>query len=141
MTKMRSLLAKKEMTVQRMSIEMTGGRTPKYMNMGPREFVPYPYDEFTIKNIQASCIAHYSFLDPIVTNYGCSVEASYEGPVCSNVDQIPDPSKILVRFIPKQNEIVKVQLSPSGLREKLQLTNQCHYYHHHQLRNHCHCLR
>lgn len=45
-------LQKEEIIIQRLSTEVSG-KAQKYSHIGPREFVPYEYDEVTLDNIYA----------------------------------------------------------------------------------------
>ena len=65
----------------------------KYGKEGPREFVPYEFDEVTLENIKIACRAHYR------EDLACDVLASEQGPSCSRIDQIPNFKMIYVRFI------------------------------------------
>ena len=45
------ILKKEEIIIQRLSAEVSG-KAQKYSRIGPREFVPYEYDEVSIENIK-----------------------------------------------------------------------------------------
>jgi len=49
-----SIEAKEEIIVQRLSSEVTG-KQQKYMQIGPREFVPFEFDEITFDNVVEAC--------------------------------------------------------------------------------------
>ena len=53
------LLKGKELTVQRLSSEVSG-KAQKYARIGPREFVPFTEDELTIENIKRCCERHFA---------------------------------------------------------------------------------
>ena len=74
------LLKGKELTVQRLSSEVSG-KAQKYTRIGPKEFVPFTEDELTIENIKRCCERHFA------TQVGTSLE------------QIPDMKVIYVRFV------------------------------------------
>ncbi len=43
-----------ELVVQQLSAEVSG-KAQKYLRVGPREFVPFKYEELTIDNIKKAC--------------------------------------------------------------------------------------
>ena len=45
------ILKKEEIVIQRLSSEVSG-KAKKYARVGPREFVPYEYDELSAENIE-----------------------------------------------------------------------------------------
>ena len=53
------ILQKEEIIIQRLSTEVSG-KAQKYSRIGPREFVPYEYDEVTLDNIKHACIRHFA---------------------------------------------------------------------------------
>ena len=52
------ILSKEELTVQRLSSEVSG-KQQKYSRVGPREFVAYVYEEVTAENIKAAYKKHF----------------------------------------------------------------------------------
>ena len=90
------ILQKEEIVIQRLSTEVTG-KAQKYSRIGPREFVPYGYDEMTLNNIKDACTRH---LAPAVRErMTCDVLAGEQGPSCGSLEQIPDLKVVHVRFI------------------------------------------
>lgn len=90
------ILQKEEIIIQRLSTEVSG-KAQKYSRIGPREFVPFEYDEVTLDNIKHACIRHFA---PIVGECMiCDVLAGEQGPSCASLDQIPDLKVVHVRFI------------------------------------------
>ena len=53
------LLKGKELTVQRLSSEVSG-KAQKYARIGPREFVAFTEDELTIENIKRCFEGHFA---------------------------------------------------------------------------------
>ena len=53
------ILAREEVVIQRLSAEMSG-KAQKYSRIGPREFVPYDYEEVTLANIKSACKKHFA---------------------------------------------------------------------------------
>ena len=98
--KISAVLSRQELVVQRLSAELTG-KTPKYSPIGPREFVPYPFDDVTLVEIKNACISFFLNQDPTVKNSTCDVLATERGPSCNHVDQIPNLSLVHIRFVPK----------------------------------------
>ncbi|PFX18239.1 hypothetical protein AWC38_SpisGene17389 [Stylophora pistillata] len=54
-----SVVAKDEIIVQRMSSQVTG-KQQKYTRTGPREFVPFEFDEITFDNKVEACQKHFA---------------------------------------------------------------------------------
>ena len=88
------ILQKEEIVIQRLSAEVSG-KAQKYSRVGAREFVPYEYDEMTVKNIKTACTRHFTLGQRMI----CDVLAGEQGPSCSSVEQIPDLKVVHVRFI------------------------------------------
>jgi len=90
------------LTVQRLSAEVSGA-AQKYSRMGPREFVPYEYEDLTIENVKEACLQHYQNNPdegPQLEGMECDVLAGEQGPSCTSIDQVPHPTKVIhVRFI------------------------------------------
>jgi hypothetical protein len=113
------VLQREELTVQRLSAEVTG-KAQKFSRIGPREFVSFAgYDELTLTNIKLACQKH--FLPTVGKNLVCDVLAGEQGPSCSTLDQIPDLKLVHVRFInvPDEVEQVPLQLSDDYSRSNL----------------------
>ena len=89
------LLKGKELTVQRLSSEVSG-KAQKYARIGPREFVPFTEDELTIENIKRCCERH--FATQVGTSLVCDILAGQQGPSCKTLEQILDMKVIYVRF-------------------------------------------
>ena len=53
------ILQKEEIVIQRLSAEVSG-KAQKYSCVGAREFIPYEYDEMTVKNIKTACTRHFT---------------------------------------------------------------------------------
>ena len=98
--KIAAILDKEELTVQRLSSELTG-KNPKYSPIGAREFVPFCYPTFTLENIKKACIDHYQNMDQCVVHASCDVLATDRGPSCSSVEQLPNVNLMCVRFLEK----------------------------------------
>ena len=64
----------------------------KYSREGPRDFVPFEYEEVTIDNIKKACQKHFK------EHRNCDVLASEQGPSCSRIDQLPSLKIIHIRF-------------------------------------------
>ena len=64
----------------------------KYLREGPRDFVPFKYEEVTIDNINKACQKHFK------ERRNCDVLASEQGPSCSGIDQFPNLKIIHIRF-------------------------------------------
>ena len=94
------LLQGKELTVQRLSSEVSG-KAQKYARIGPREFVPFTEDELTIENIKRCCERH--FATQVGTSLVCDILAGEQGPSCKTLEQIPDMKVIYVRFVTGNN--------------------------------------
>lgn len=90
------VLKKGEIIVQRLSSDVQG-KAQKYGRIGPREFVPFPYDELTLENIKDACQNH--FKSRIDKNTVCDILAGDQGPSCSLLEQIPNFNVIHVRFV------------------------------------------
>ena len=80
-----------ELLVQRLSTEPKP-TTMKYSREGPRDFVPFEYEEVTIDNIKKACQKHFK------EHRNCDVLASEQGPSCSRIDQLPSLKIIHIRF-------------------------------------------
>lgn len=48
-----AILAREEVVIQRLSAEVSG-KAQKYSRIGPREFLPYDYEEVTLANIKTA---------------------------------------------------------------------------------------
>ena len=79
-----------------MSSEVTG-KQQKYTRIGPREFVPFEFDDITFDNIVESCQKY--FAAQIDKDMICDVLAGERGPSCKKMNQIPDHKVFYVRFI------------------------------------------
>ena len=64
----------------------------KYSREGPRDFVPFEYEDLTIDNIKKACQKHFK------EHRDCDVLASEQGPSCSGIDQLPSLKIIHIRF-------------------------------------------
>ena len=64
----------------------------KYSREGPRDFVPFEYEDVTIDNIKKACQKHFK------EHRNCDVLASEQGPSCSRIDQLPSLKTIHIRF-------------------------------------------
>ena len=82
------------------------GKAQKYSRVGPREFVCFPHEEMTIRNIKSSCEKHFAFV--VGRSLVCNILAGDQGPSCQTIDQLPDTKVIHVWFI----ESVDVELDP-----------------------------
>lgn len=92
-----TILEKEELVVQRLSSEVAG-KAQKYLRVGPREFVPFEYDELTFENLKMACQQY--FASRLEKNMICDVLAGEQGPSCKSLDHIPDLRVIHIRFIP-----------------------------------------
>ena len=90
------ILARKEVVIQRVSAEVSG-KAQKYSRIGPREFVPYEYEEVTLANIKTACKKHFASI--IGDDMLCDILAGEQGPSCSSLDEIPDMRVVYIRFI------------------------------------------
>ena len=90
------ILKKEEIIVQRLSAEVSG-KAQKYSRIGPREFVPYEYDEVSVSNIKEACMKH--FATTIGDNIVCDILAGEQGPSCTSVEHIPDLRVVHIRFV------------------------------------------
>ena len=90
------LLKRKELTVQRLSSEVSG-KAQKYARIGPREFVPFTEDELTIDNIKRCC--ERNIPTQVGTSLVCDILAREQGPSCKTLEQTPDMKVIYVRFV------------------------------------------
>ena len=95
-----SIPAKEEVVIQRLSAEVSG-KAQKYSRIGPREFVPYEYEEVTLANIKSACKQH--FASRVGDEMICDILAGEQGPSCSSLDQIPDMKVVYIRFIEPQS--------------------------------------
>ena len=91
-----SVEAKDEIIVQRMSSEVTG-KQQKYTRIGPREFVPFEFDDITFHNKVESCQKY--FAAQIDKDTVCDILAGERGPSCKKMCQIPDHKVFYVHFI------------------------------------------
>ena len=96
-----SILKTGAVTVQRLSSDVQG-KAQKYARMGPREFVPFPYETVTIKNLKEACYRH--FKSRIDENMVCDILAGDQDPSCSLLEQIPNFNVIHVRFVVATND-------------------------------------
>ena len=80
-----------ELLVQRLSPKPKP-TTMKYLREGPRDFVPFKYEEVTIDNINKACQKHFK------ERRNCDVLASEQGPSCFGIDQLPNLKIIHIRF-------------------------------------------
>ncbi|KAJ7349548.1 hypothetical protein OS493_038615 [Desmophyllum pertusum] len=76
------ILQKEVIVIQRLSAEVSG-KAQKYSRIGPREFVPYEYDEMALSNIMSACNRHFASIVG-------------EHMICDS--QIPDLKVVHVRF-------------------------------------------
>lgn len=96
-----SILKTGIITVQRLSSDVQG-KAQKYARMGPRDFVPFPYETVTIKNLKEAC--HKHFKSRIDDNKVCDILAGDQGPSSSLLDQTPNFNVIHVRFVVASND-------------------------------------
>jgi hypothetical protein len=96
-----TILKKGELVVQRLSSDVQG-KAQKYARVGPREFVSFPYEAVTIKNLKEACYKH--FKSRIGDDMVCDIIAGDQGPSCSSVEQIPSFNVIHVRFVVANHE-------------------------------------
>ena len=89
----------KELTVQRLSQDVAG-KAQKYLRMGLREFVAFPYDELNIKNIKQACEKHFG--PHVGRGMTCDILAGDQGPSCKEIEQLPNSNLIHVRFVPSE---------------------------------------
>ena len=80
-----------ELLVQRLITEPKP-TTMKYSREGPRDFVPFEYEEETIDNIKKACQKHFK------EDRNCDVLASEQDPSCSRIDQLPSLKIIHIHF-------------------------------------------
>ena len=66
--------------------------------MGPREFVPFHYDEPTFNNMKVAC---KEFFKSKLKDMCCDILAGEQGPSCHSLEQIPDLKVIHLRIIEK----------------------------------------
>ena len=85
------LLKGKELTVQRLSSDLSG-KAQKYTRIGP-----FTEDELIIENIKRCCERH--FATQVGTSLVCDILAGEQGPSCKTLEQIPDMKVIYVRFV------------------------------------------
>ena len=90
------IVQKEEIVIQRLSTEVSC-KAQKYSRIGPREFVPFDYEEVTLDNIENACRRHFASI--VGVHMVCDVLASEQGPSCSSLQQIPDLKVVHVRFI------------------------------------------
>ena len=91
-----SVEAKDGIIVQRMSSEVTG-KQQKYTRIGPREFVPFEFDDITFDNIVEACQKY--FAAQIDKDMVCDILAGERGPSCKKMCQI-DPFKVNAAILP-----------------------------------------
>jgi hypothetical protein len=96
LTPSNDILKKEEVVIQRLSSEVSG-KAQKCSRVGPREFVPYEYEEMSLKNIKDACKKH--FASTIGKTMVCDILAGEQGPSCTSLDQIPDLRVVYLRFI------------------------------------------
>ncbi|XP_031556854.1 myosin heavy chain kinase D-like [Actinia tenebrosa] len=96
----KDVVKNERLTVQRLSAEVSGA-AQKYSRMGPREFVPYEFEELTLENVKEACLQHFgSVMEEEMEAMECDVVAGEQGPSCTSIDQLPHPTKVIhVRFI------------------------------------------
>ena len=75
----------------------------KYSRKGPRDFVPFEYEEVTKDNIKKTCQKHFK------EHRNCDVLASEQGPSCSRIDQLPSLKIIHICF---RNDLSRKRLFP-----------------------------
>ena len=75
----------------------------KYTREGPRDFVPFEYEEVTIDNIKKACQKQFK------EHRNCNVSVSEQGPSCSRIDQLPSLKIIHIRFM---NDLSRKRLFP-----------------------------
>jgi hypothetical protein len=51
-------LRRDELIVQRLSATVSG-KAQIFSRIGPREFVPYPLDDLTVRGIKDACLSHF----------------------------------------------------------------------------------
>ena len=68
-----------EMVVQQLESEPSGVAM-KYKKTGPKEFVEFNYDEFSIENLMKACLLHFESRIP--ANMTCDILAGQNGPSC-----------------------------------------------------------
>eukprot|EP00794_Sanderia_malayensis_P021018 gene21018-23070_t len=85
---------RKKLIVQQLSNHLSD-KAQKYSRIGPREFVPYPFDKLTFDGIKAACLQYFSSK----SGMECDVLADERGPSCKSLEQIPDLKLIHIRFI------------------------------------------
>ena len=113
-----------QIVVQRLSSEVTG-KAQKYSRIGPREFVPFQYDELFFGNIKEACEKH--FTEMVGETIYCDILAGEQGPSCSALDQIPNYGLIHVRFVPHPQDCedpltsVTTSRSPVGKKKRVTL--------------------
>ena len=64
-----------ELVVQQLSAEVSG-KAQKYLRVGPREFVPFKFENVTIENIKKAC--EKRFADKVGKNVCCDVLATFQ---------------------------------------------------------------
>jgi hypothetical protein len=92
------------------------GKVQKYLRVGQREFVSFPYEEMTINNIKSAREKHFSS----VTQSGlvCDVVAGDQRPSCRTLEQLPDTKVIHVRFIESIDTELETVQDTSGSQPK-----------------------
>jgi hypothetical protein len=78
------------------------GKAHTYARAGPREFVSFPHEAVTIKNLKEAC--HKHFKSRIGEDMARDIIAGDQRPSCSSVEQIPSSNVIHVRFLVANHE-------------------------------------
>ena len=97
-------LRRDELIVQRLSATVSG-KAQKFSRIGPREFVPYPQDDLTVRGIKKACLAHFGRR---VSGMECDILAGEQGPSCNSLEQVNINKVIHVRFVTCDHEAVSV---------------------------------
>lgn len=97
-------LRRDELVVQRLSATVSG-KAQKFSRIGPREFVPYPHNDLTVRGIKDACLSHFGRR---VVGMECDILAGEQGPSCNTLEQISHLNKVIhVRFV-NNDKIVTV---------------------------------
>ena len=96
-----TILKKGELVVQRLSSDVQG-KAQKYVRVGLRDFVSFPHEAVTIKDLKEAC--HKHFKSRIGDDMVCDILAGDQGPSCSSVEQIPSFNVIHVSFVVTNHE-------------------------------------
>ena len=111
-------LQRDELIVQRLSTTVSG-KAKKFSRIGPREFVPYPLDDLTVRGIKDDCLSHFG---QRVNGMECNILAGEQGPLCKTLEQITDLNKVIhIRFVSCNKEIVPVQDDEASGLERLKM--------------------